>query len=72
MAEEEWIVRTRERIERDTDPVRVADHARRMKEWAERIGTPKRCKVGEVHPASGDCLYCGAINGQSCLLGLGG
>jgi len=68
----ERIERTRERIMRNTDPERVAKHAAEMKAWAEKIGTPKRCKVGEVHPATGECLFCGAANGQSCRLGFGG
>lgn len=68
----DWIERTRARILHNTDPAVVAEHSARMKAWAERIGTPKRCKVGEVHPASGECLYCGAANGQSCQMGFGG
>lgn len=68
----DWIKRARARIAYNTDPQVVAKHSAGMKTWAERIGTPKRCKVGEVHPASGECLYCGAANGQSCLLGFGG
>jgi hypothetical protein len=56
----------------DTDPAVVAEAARRKAEWAKRIGHPKRCKVGEVHPGLGCCLYCGAESGESCQLGFGG
>jgi hypothetical protein len=72
MAEAEWIERTRTRILHDTDPEVVAKSAAARKAWVEYIGTPKRCKVGEVDPAYGECLYCGAANGQSCQLGFGG
>lgn len=76
MTQAEWtpesIERARERIMRDTDPARVAESRKRHAEWVARLGTPKRCKVNEVHPASGECLYCGAVNGQSCQLGFGG
>lgn len=70
--ESDWIERTRARILHDTDPQVVAAHSAAMKAWVEKIGHPKRCKVGEVHPASGECLYCGAANGESCALGFGG
>ena len=60
------------RILHDTDPAVVADSARRRAEWAKRIGHPKRCKVGEVHPGLGCCLYCGADMGESCRIGFGG
>lgn len=66
------IERTRARILHNTDPEVVAAHSATRAAWAEKIGTPKRCKVGEVHPAMGECLYCGAANGQSCQLGFGG
>lgn len=72
VVEADWVERTRARVLHNTDPVVVAEHLTRMKAWAARIGTPKRCKVGEVHPASGECLHCGAANGQHCLLGFGG
>lgn len=68
----DWIERTRARILHDTDPVVVAESAQRKAEWVARLGTPKRCKANEVHPATGECLYCGAANGQSCALGFGG
>lgn len=66
------VERVRARILYDTDPDVVADSTRRKAEWLRRIGTPKRCKIGEVHPATGECLYCGAANGESCKLGFGG
>lgn len=66
------IERIRNRILYDTDPDVVARNAAAMAAWAKRIGSPKRCKVGEVHPATGECLYCGAANGESCQMGFGG
>lgn len=60
--------RVRARILYDTDPAVVAEAARRKAEWAARIGHPKRCKVGEVHPWLGCCLYCGAEMGEFCKL----
>jgi hypothetical protein len=66
------IERTLARLLHNTDPAVVAEHSQRMAEWTKRIGHSKRCKVGEVHPASGECLYCGAANGETCKLGFGG
>lgn len=60
------------RLEYDTDPEVVAKGAASRKAFAERLGTPKRCKVGEVHPITSECPFCGAVMGQSCKLGFGG
>ena len=56
----------RERMLRDIDPVVVAERSAALLAWAERIGHPKRCKTGEVHPSLYCCLFCGAEMGETC------
>lgn len=72
MTDQTQIERVVARLLYDMDPEVVAREKASREAFAKRIGIPKRCKVGEVHPASGECLYCGAANGQSCQMGFGG
>ncbi len=55
-------------IDRDVDPEIVAAGAASRAAWLAKIGQPKRCKTGEVHPSLYECLFCGAIMGESCKI----
>lgn len=59
-------------IEKDIDPKNVEKGNAERAAFAARIGHPKRCEVGQVHPDNGECLWCGAANGQTCMTGFGG
>ena len=60
------LLEARERMLRDIDPSIVAEQGAALQAWAQRMGHPKRCKTGEVHPGLGCCLFCGAEMGEIC------
>lgn len=61
----ETIKRARARLLRDISP-EALEKSRREREHIAAWGNPKRCKTGQCAPM-GECLFCGAINGESCI-----
>ena len=60
----EQIERARARLEYDVSD-EALERGRRERAHMASWGTPARCKTGQCHPM-GDCLLCGAINGEDC------
>jgi hypothetical protein len=61
----EEIERTRARIMADVSRL-VPARVRSLHDQRETWGNPKRCETNETG-FNGDCLFCCAVNGQSCL-----
>ena len=42
------------------------ERTERALQHAASWGSPRRCSTNECCPFTGDCLLCGAINGEAC------